>query len=80
MSVLQGDAAASGTWRDFCPLCGRRFAAPGPDELAQQILDHLNDGSCEKNWRPIDIVLHDDGSDLARGGDAQYGEQPSDSR
>lgn len=46
-------------WKDWCPLCGRRFQADTPEELIEQITGHVDDGSCEKNFRPLDVALAD---------------------
>ena len=53
-------------FKDFCPLCGYRFYGDTPDEVYGYILQHLEDGTCEKNWRAMGIALHDTGDDLRR--------------
>lgn len=52
-------------FRDWCPLCGKRFQADTADELCEQIMQHLKEDSdgkseCEKNWRPLDVAVKDD--------------------
>ena len=52
-------------FRDWCPLCGRRFQEETLDELFLQIIDHMEEkngekSECEKNFRPPNVVLADD--------------------
>lgn len=47
-------------YKDWCPLCGRRFQANTTEELIQQIIDHIDDGLCERNFRPPDVAMRDD--------------------
>ena len=51
-------------YKDFCPLCGSRFYGDTPEEVYNQIINHCDDGTCEKNFRPLDIALSDTGKDL----------------
>lgn len=51
-------------FKDFCPLCGSRFYGDTPEEVYNQIIQHCDDGTCEKNIRPFDIALSDTGKDL----------------
>jgi len=51
-------------FRDFCPLCGSRFFGNTLEEVYNLILKHIDDGTCERNFRPFDIALHDTGDDL----------------
>lgn len=53
-------------YKDFCPLCGCRFYGDTPDEVGGYILEHLEDKTCENNWRPMEVALHDTGEDLRR--------------
>ena len=51
-------------YKDWCPLCGKRFQEQTPEKVINQILGHLKEGKdgkseCENNWRPLDIVLKD---------------------
>ena len=48
-------------YKDFCPLCGSRFYGNVPEEVYDQIIKHCDDGTCEKNFRPLEIVLKDVG-------------------
>lgn len=52
-------------FRDWCPLCGRRFQGDTPEGVIDQILKHMEEGEdgkseCEKNFRPLEEVLKDD--------------------
>lgn len=52
-------------FKDWCPLCGRRFQAETPQEVIDQILKHLEqdkDGKskCERNWKSFERALRDD--------------------
>ena len=52
-------------WKDWCPLCGRRFQADSPEDLVQQNLDHAEEkngemSECEKNFQPLETALADD--------------------
>lgn len=56
---------AAKAWKDWCPLCGRRFEANSSEELYQQILDHMEEkdgekSECERNFRPLEEALADD--------------------
>lgn len=51
-------------FRDYCPLCGSRFYGDTPEEVYNQIIKHCDNGTCEKNFRPFGIALHDTGRDL----------------
>jgi hypothetical protein len=53
-------------FKDFCPLCGSRFYGDTPEEVYDLIAKHIDDGTCEKNFRPMEIALHDTGEDLRR--------------
>lgn len=46
-------------YRDFCPLCGSRFYGDTPNEVYEQIINHCDDGTCEKNFRPLKEALND---------------------
>ena len=52
-------------FKDWCPLCGRRFQGKTPNEVCNQILEHNKEGNngeiseCEKNFRPLEEVLKD---------------------
>ncbi len=48
-------------YKDFCPLCGSRFYGDTPEEVYNQIIKHCEDGTCEKNFRSLDIALTDEG-------------------
>lgn len=57
--------SGSPQWRDWCPLCGRRFQAETAEEIYEQIMDHMEskDGKpseCQQNFRPLREVLADD--------------------
>lgn len=47
-------------WRDWCPLCGGRFTANTAEELCEIIIKHMEDGTCEKNFVPLEQALADD--------------------
>ena len=53
-----------GHCKDFCPLCGSRFYGDTPEDVYRQIIKHIDDGTCENNFRPLEIVLSDTGKDL----------------
>ncbi len=53
-------------WKDFCPLCGARFEAELDTVLLDLIMKHIDDGTCQRNFRPPKIALLDIGqSELA---------------
>ena len=52
------------SYKDFCPLCGSRFYGDTPEQVYEQIIQHNDNGICEKNFRPFGIALADKGKDL----------------
>ena len=48
-------------YKDFCPLCGSRFKGDTPDQVYGQIIQHNEDGTCEKKSKPLDVALNDTG-------------------
>ena len=52
-------------FRDWCPLCGRRFIASTPERVVEMINEHIEDGSCEAKFRPLEEALADDRFDKA---------------
>jgi len=55
------------TFKDFCPLCGYRFEGGTSDEVYDQILQHINNGECEKNWVTLIEAITDDGIGPGKG-------------
>ena len=53
-----------GDYCDFCPLCGFRFFGDTPDEVYEAIMRHIDDKTCENNFRSPAIALADTGKDL----------------
>jgi len=51
-------------YRDFCPLCGSRFSGYSPDEVYAQIIKHIEDKTCENNFRDLEEALADTGQDI----------------
>lgn len=49
---------------DFCPLCGSRFYGNDPEEMANIICEHVDNKTCQNNFRPLAIALADKGQDL----------------
>ena len=52
------------TYNDFCPLCGSRFSGYSPDEVYAQIIKHVEDKTCENNFRDLQEALADTGQDI----------------
>lgn len=51
-------------YNDWCPLCGARFEGETPEEVVDQILEHLKEGvdgknDCERNWKSFAEALKD---------------------
>ncbi len=51
-------------FNDFCPLCGGRFYGDTPEDVYNQIIKHGDDGTCERNFLPLEEALKDTGEDL----------------
>jgi hypothetical protein len=58
------DLRMAKTYHDFCPLCGSRFHGNSPDEVYAQIIKHVEDKTCENNFKPLEQALADTGKDL----------------
>jgi hypothetical protein len=41
-----------------------RFAGNSPDEVYAQIIKHIEDKTCENNFKPLEEALADTGQDL----------------
>ena len=54
-------------YRDFCPLCGYRFIGDCIDKVMNKIESHIEDGTCERNWRSWSTAIVDIGKGNGRG-------------
>lgn len=54
-------------FKDFCPLCGYRFQGDTPKEVYNQVLEHINNGTCEENFVSWPIAAADDGRGPGKG-------------
>jgi len=54
-------------FKDFCPLCGYRFEGEAPEEICDQILEHIANETCQNNWVPPLEAFGDDGSGPGKG-------------